>query len=140
MEARARPTPGVAQGAIQGGSYAAKVIRRRILGRPYEPFRYSDHGDVAVIGRLSGVTNIRWLGPFGRQGGFAAWALWLGHPHLLPDRLLEPDRRARSAGRGPSSPTVAATRLITGQVLLPPIEEPEPPVLAPIDPDEDAPG
>ena len=42
-------------------------------GRPYEPFRYSDHGDVAVIGRLSGVTNIGWLGPFGRQGGFTAW-------------------------------------------------------------------
>ena len=72
------PTPGVAQGAMQGGSYAAKVIRRRVLGRPYEPFRYSDHGDVAVIGRLSGVTNIGWLGPFGRQGGFPAWALWLG--------------------------------------------------------------
>ena len=45
-----KPTPGVAQGAMQGGSYAAKVIRRRVLGRPYEPFRYSDHGDVAVIG------------------------------------------------------------------------------------------
>ena len=58
METRTRPTPGVAQGAIQGGRYAAQVIRRRILGRPYEPFRYSDHGDVAVIGRLSGVTDI----------------------------------------------------------------------------------
>ena len=45
---------------------------------PYEPFRYSDHGDVAVIGRAAGVTNISWLGPFGRQGGFPAWALWLG--------------------------------------------------------------
>ena len=63
---------------MQGGAYAAKVIRRRVLGRPYEPFRYSDHGDVAVIGRLAGVTNIGWLGPFGRQGGFTAWALWLG--------------------------------------------------------------
>ena len=41
----------------------------------------STSGDVAVIGRLSGVTDIRWLGPFGRQSGFAAWALWLGHPH-----------------------------------------------------------
>ncbi len=63
---------------MQGGAYAARVIRRRVLGRPYEPFRYSDHGDVAVIGRLAGVTNIGWLGPFGRQGGFPAWALWLG--------------------------------------------------------------
>ena len=73
-----KAVPGVAQGGIQGGKYAAGVIRRRVLGRPYEPFRYSDRGDVAVIGRLSGVTNIGWLGPFGRQGGFTAWALWLG--------------------------------------------------------------
>ena len=53
-------------------------IRRRILGRPHEPFRYSNHGDVAVIGRLAGVTDIPWLGPFGQQGGFTAWLLWLG--------------------------------------------------------------
>ena len=48
--------------------------------RPADTSRsdYSDHGDVAVIGRLAGVTNIGWLGPFGRQGGFPAWALWLG--------------------------------------------------------------
>ncbi len=58
-----QPAPGVAQGGIQGGSYAAGVIRRRLLGRPHEPFRYSNRGDVAVIGRLSGVTNIPWLGP-----------------------------------------------------------------------------
>ena len=73
-----QPTPGVAQGGIQGGSYAAGVIRRRVLDRPHEPFRYRNKGDVAVIGRLSGVTNIPWLGPFGRQGGFTAWLLWLG--------------------------------------------------------------
>jgi NADH dehydrogenase len=135
------PTPGVAQGAMQGGSYAAKVIRRRVLGRPYEPFRYSDHGDVAVIGRLSGVTNIGWLGPFGRQGGFTAWALWLGiHIFYLigfANRIVVLVRWAwtfLTHGRG--------TRLITGSPLLPPIEEPEPPVLAPLEPDtgEGAPG
>ena len=54
VEAGPGRRPGVAQGAIQGGEYAAKVIRRRILGRPHDPFRYSDHGDVAVIGRLAG--------------------------------------------------------------------------------------
>ena len=43
-----------------------------------EPFRFSNRGDVAVIGRLSGVTNIPWLGPFGQAGGFLAWLLWLG--------------------------------------------------------------
>ena len=117
---------------MQGGSYAAQVIRRRVLGRPYEPFRYSDHGDVAVIGRLSGVTNIGWLGPFGRQGGFTAWLLWLGiHvPYLIgyANRVVVIVRWGwtfLTHGR--------STRLITGQALLPPIEEPEPPVLAPID-------
>jgi NADH dehydrogenase len=121
-----RPTPGVAQGGIQGGSYAAKVIRRRILGRPWEPFRYSNHGDVAVIGRLSGVTDIPWMGPFGRQGGFIAWLLWLGiHIFYLigfANRIVVVTRWAWSfVTRG------RATRLITGAPLLPPIEAPEPP-------------
>jgi NADH dehydrogenase len=132
-----RPTPGVAQGAIQGGTYAAKVIRRRILGRPYEPYRYSNHGDVAVIGRLSGVTDIPWMGPFGRQGGFTAWLLLLGI-HLVyligfANRIVVLVRWAGSFlthGRG--------TRLITGAELLPPIEEPEPPVVSPPDDGRDA--
>ena len=124
-----RATPGVAQGGIQGGSYAAKVIRRRILGRPWEPFRYSNHGDVAVIGRLSGVSDIPWLGPFGQQGGFTAWLLWLGI-HLVyligfANRLVVLTRWAYSFlthGRG--------TRLITGRQLLPPIDEPGQPVIS----------
>ena len=130
-----RATPGVAQGGIQGGSYAAKVIRRRILGRPYEPYRYSNHGDVAVIGRLSAVTDIPWMGPFGQQGGFTAWLLWLGiHIAYLigfTNRLVVLTRWAWSFvthGRG--------SRLITEGELLPPIEEPEPPALPP--PDENA--
>jgi NADH dehydrogenase len=130
-----KPVPGVAQGAIQSGSYAARVIRRRVLGRPYEPFEYRDKGDVAVIGRLAGVTNIGWLGPFGRQSGFIAWALWLGI-HIVyligfANRIVVLIRWAWSFlthGRG--------TRLITGTALLPPIEEPEPPVLAPFEPDD----
>ena len=128
-----RPTPGVAQGAIQGGSYAAAAIRRRILDRPVDPFQYRDKGDVAVIGRLAGVTNIGWLGPFGRQSGFVAWALWLGI-HILyligfSNRVVVLIRWAWSFmthGRG--------TRLITGAILLPPIEEPEPPAHAPAEP------
>jgi len=124
-----QPTPGVAQGGIQGGSYAAGVIRRRVLDRPHEPFRFRNKGDVAVIGRLAGVTNIPWLGPFGRQSGFTAWLLWLGiHIAYLigfANRIVVIVRWAGSFlthGRG--------TRLITGESLLPPIEEPEPPVIA----------
>ena len=121
-----RPVPGVAQGGIQGGKYAAAAIRHRLSGEPVPPFRYSDRGDVAVIGRLSGVTNIGWLGPLGRQGGFLAWMLWLGI-HIVyligfANRIVVVTRWAWSFlthGRG--------SRLITGTPLLPEIEVPEPP-------------
>ena len=118
-----RPTPGVAQGGIQGGTYAAKTIVARLRGRPTKPYRYSNHGDVAVIGRLAGVTDIPWMGPFGRQGGFTAWLLWLGI-HIVyligfANRLVVTTRWAFSfLTRGRS------TRLITGQPLVPHIEEP----------------
>jgi NADH dehydrogenase len=121
-----RPVPGVAQGGIQGGRYAARTIIARLDGRAIEPFRFRDLGDVAVIGRLSGVTNIPWLGPFGKTGGFVAWVIWLGI-HIVNlagfhNRLIVLIRWAWSFvthGRG--------SRLITGEPLIPEIEEPEPP-------------
>jgi NADH dehydrogenase len=121
-----RPVPGVAQGGIQGGTYAGKTILRRLAGEPSPPFRYRNKGEVAIIGRLAGVTDIPWLGPFGRQSGFLAWLLWLGiHITYLigfANRFVVIIRWAWSFvthGRG--------SRLITGDPLLPPIEEPEPP-------------
>jgi NADH dehydrogenase len=121
-----RPVPGVAQGGIQGGKYVARAIGRRLGGEPLPAFRYQDRGDVAVIGRLAGVTNIGWLGPFGRQGGFLAWLLWLGI-HIVyligfANRIVVVTRWAWSFvthGRG--------SRLITGEPLLPDIEVPRPP-------------
>ena len=118
--------PGVAQGAIQSGRYAGRSILRRLAGERPVAFRYRDRGDVAVIGRLRGVTNIGWLGPFGRQSGFIAWLLWLGiHIAYLigfANRVVVVTRWAYSfITRGRS------TRLITGTPLLPPIEDPEPP-------------
>jgi NADH:ubiquinone reductase (H+-translocating) len=127
-----RPVPGVAQGAIQPGHYVGKTIRARLAGSPTRRFRYRDRGDVAVIGRLAGVTNIGWLGPFGRQSGFAAWLMWLViHIFYLigfANRIVVVVRWAWSfvtSGRG--------TRLITGLPLLPPIEEPAPPAWEPGD-------
>ena len=121
-----RAVPGVAQGAIQPGRYVAKAIIDRLDGRTPEPFRFRDLGDVAVIGRLSGVSNVGWLGPFGKTGGFVAWLLWLGI-HIVyligfANRIVVLTRWAwtfMTHGRG--------SRLITGQPLLPDIEEPEPP-------------
>ena len=70
--------PGCGPGRHPGRALRGRRIVARSNGRLTKPFRFKDLGDVAVIGRLSGVTNIGWLGPFGRTGGFIAWLLWLG--------------------------------------------------------------
>ncbi len=74
-----KPLPGVAQVAMQGGSYAAKTILRRVKGEPDgKPFHYFNKGDLAVIGRFSAVANV-----FGvHLSGFPAWLVWL-FVHLL---------------------------------------------------------
>ena len=119
-----KPVPGVAPAAIQEGTYAAKSILRRLRGEAPQAFHYQDRGDVAVIGRLSGVADIRWLGRFGHMSGFLAWGMWLG-VHILyligfANRIVVLIRWAWSFlthGRG--------TRLITGEPHLPPIKRPE---------------
>jgi len=71
---KGEPLPGVAQVAIQGGAYAAKVIRARLQGaQAPPPFRYFDKGDMAVIGRASAVANIFGL----HVSGLLAWLIWL---------------------------------------------------------------
>ena len=68
-----KPLPGVAQVAMQGGSYAAKAILRRVQGQSAPPpFRYFDKGTLAVIGRASAVANV-----FGvHVSGLLAWLIW----------------------------------------------------------------
>ncbi|WP_250038054.1 NAD(P)/FAD-dependent oxidoreductase [Paractinoplanes maris] len=69
-----RPLPGVAQVAIQGGNYAAKVIEKRLRRKPApEPFKYFDKGSMATISRFSAVASV---GKF-RLSGFFAWLMWL---------------------------------------------------------------
>jgi NADH:ubiquinone reductase (H+-translocating) len=66
--------PGVAQVAIQGGAYAAKVIRARLEGKKeLPPFHYFNKGEMAVIGRAAAVANI-----FGiHVSGLLAWLMWV---------------------------------------------------------------
>jgi len=73
-EEPAKPLPGVAQVAIQGGSYAAKVIKARLAGKKdLPPFHYFNKGDMAVIGRAAAIANI-----FGvHVSGVLAWLAWL---------------------------------------------------------------
>ena len=65
--------PGVAPAAMQMGRHAAKVIQADLAGSARQPFRYSDKGSLATIGRARAVANVRGL----RFGGFLAWAAWL---------------------------------------------------------------
>jgi NADH dehydrogenase len=74
VDEKGAPLPGVAQVAMQGGAYAAKVIRARLEGkREYAPFHYFNKGEMAVIGRAAAVANI-----FGiHVSGLLAWLMWV---------------------------------------------------------------
>ena len=74
VDSEGKPLPGVAQVAIQGGAYAARVIRSRVEGKAAPPpFRYFNKGDMAVIGRAAAIANIFGL----HVTGLAAWLIWL---------------------------------------------------------------
>ena len=68
------PLPGVAPAAMQQGRYAAQVLRARLAGTSAPPpFRYVDKGNLATIGRMKAVGEVKgiWL------SGTIAWLGWL---------------------------------------------------------------
>src|SRR6185295_6836168 len=73
FDSKGKPLPGLAQVAMQGGTYAAKSILRNVNGQtPLPPFAYFDKGSMAVIGRASAVADI-----FGvHVSGLLAWLAW----------------------------------------------------------------
>ena len=68
-----KPLPGVAQPAIQQGSYVAKVIERRLRGEKTPPFRYFDKGNLATIGRGAAVADLNFI----TLAGLPAWLVWI---------------------------------------------------------------
>lgn len=70
--------PGVAPLAMQLGRYAAGAILDRLAHRVTLPFRYTDRGNLATIGRHSAVADIRGM----HATGLLAWLLWL-FVHLM---------------------------------------------------------
>jgi NADH dehydrogenase len=69
--------PGVAQGALQGGRFVARVIAARAAGRTAPTtFRYRDKGSMATIGRASAVVV---TGKVAISGLFAWLAWWVVH-------------------------------------------------------------
>ena len=77
VEQDGKQVPGVAQPAMQMGTYAAKRIAEMVSGKVSpKPFRYFDKGDMATIGRAAAVAKIEW--PFkAHWSGFPAWLVWL---------------------------------------------------------------
>jgi NADH dehydrogenase len=81
LEQDGAPLPGVAQVAIQQGSYAANLIHRRITGKSAPaPFRYFDKGNMAVVGKGFAVMERGKI----RLAGMIAWLAWaFVHLHFL---------------------------------------------------------
>lgn len=77
-DAKGQVVPGVAQGAMQGGTHVAKIIARELEAgaRPPEqrpPFAYWDKGNMATIGRSKAIAQIGKV----HLSGFPAWLTWL---------------------------------------------------------------
>lgn len=80
--------PGLAQGAIQAGSYVAKVLRAREQGKTVAPFKYKDLGSMAVIGMNHAVGDLKWL----KVTGIIGWFIW-ALVHVVS--LIDAEQRIR---------------------------------------------
>lgn len=72
LDASGKQLPGVAPVAKQQGAHVAKSIIAQMKGRPSQPFRYRNYGNLATIGRHRAVAD---FGHF-RVSGHFAWFLW----------------------------------------------------------------
>ena len=76
---RLNDLPGVAQPAIQEGTYVGKLISARLAGKTgMKPFAYRDKGSMATIGHLSAVADSYGL----KFTGVAGYTMW-GFVHVL---------------------------------------------------------
>ena len=65
--------PGTAPAAKQMGAHVAATIQARIAGQASAAFVYRDYGNLATIGRMAAVVEMRGL----RFSGLLAWWFWL---------------------------------------------------------------
>ncbi len=68
-----KPLPGVAQPAMQQGTYVAKVIRDRFKNKKRPPFHYFDKGNLATIGRGKAIADLNFVA----ISGWPAWFVWI---------------------------------------------------------------
>ncbi len=70
--------PGVAPVAMQQGRYVARLIQKKLAGKPVAPFHYFNKGNLATIGRNRAVAELGKL----HIWGFPAWFVWV-FVHLM---------------------------------------------------------
>ena len=76
---RLNDLPGVAQPAIQEGTYVGRLIRARLAGQADgKPFAYRDKGSMATIGHLSAVADSYGM----KFTGVTGYTMW-GFVHVL---------------------------------------------------------
>ena len=95
IDASGKPLGGVAQVAMQQGTYAAHDIVRKLRGKPPSgAFEYFDKGSLAVIGRWAAVANVFGVHLSGLLGLDRVGL----HPPRVPRRVPEPHRRLHQVG------------------------------------------
>ncbi len=76
VEQNGKQVPGVAQPAMQMGDHVGQMIGADLRGEKRRDFRYFDKGDMATIGRMAAVADVKW--PFrAHMNGLPAWVTWL---------------------------------------------------------------
>jgi NADH:ubiquinone reductase (H+-translocating) len=73
VQANGQPVPGVAPAAKQMGAHVARNVAARLKGQTTRPFVYKDFGNLATIGRMAAVVDLRGL----HLSGLLAWWFWL---------------------------------------------------------------
>ncbi|WP_066382113.1 MULTISPECIES: NAD(P)/FAD-dependent oxidoreductase [unclassified Anabaena] len=68
-----KPLPGVAPVAKQEGEYVAALVKQRLRGKTLPEFKYTDYGNLAMIGRNLAVVDLGLV----KLQGFIAWLFWL---------------------------------------------------------------
>lgn len=72
LDREGKPLPGIAPVAMREGEYVARLINQHLPPDQRAPFRYTDRGMLATIGRAKAVAQIGRL----HVSGLFAWIFW----------------------------------------------------------------